>query len=158
MNNNKKVTRREPMAFKRVTVAMARRHYLKNPNIPMKMITAQDFDTYGYNKDAKPDYAVIFDGDLIETPFVKDKNAASCCNLNPKKDIIHKNWLKNPKNTGPYKRGQTPKSFYYLSGKTTFFPSEDWKNPINTQVQICSKPLNVLSTDCLDAVDCWVKK
>lgn len=66
------------------------------------------------------------------------------------KEIIY-NWFEKNKN-GPYKLNDKNKSlniFYYLSG------IQDNKY---IEYQICSGPLNVLSSDCLDSVNCWIKK
>lgn len=74
-----------------------------------------------------PDY-FIPSGNLI----IKDKD---------KQSVLH-NWIQNE--IEPYLKEDTQS--FYLSGKV----NKDEK------LQICSDPLNILSYDCLDAINLWV--
>ena len=67
---------------------------------------------------------------------------------------VIKNWLSNSI-SGPYKskdKGKGSNIFYYLTG---YYKSEDDKDRY-TELQICSGPFNVLSTDCLDEVNVYI--
>lgn len=66
---------------------------------------------------------------------------------------IIENWL-SKSNSGPYSpkdKGKGSKDFYYLTG---YYKRKDRDE--HTQMQVCSGPLNVLSTDCLDEVNCYI--
>jgi hypothetical protein len=74
---------------------------------------------------------------------------------NNKKTIIEK-WLqdKKLKPIGPYKRKGETKPYYYLECIKTH---GEKGIPEVIHMQICAGPLNVLSEDCMDEVNCWIK-
>ncbi len=59
--------------------------------------------------------------------------------------------IKNFDVSGPYHSTASQATFYYLDAQTTYpHISPDG-------FQVCSRPLNVISLDCLDSVHCWVE-
>jgi len=136
-----------------ITVEDARFYYAHN--IP---IACASFQTYGGldENDKIPtlenynqlEYNIILDGSL------KIKNRGTCdsfesCQAEYEKgenSEIIENWLSSTKD-GPYYKGIADNNLYYLG----------IKNEIegNKWIQICSKPFNVLSSDCVDEVQYW---
>lgn len=127
--------------YKRLSVAEVRKKYWNGrtkTGKKIKITVGQDMDTYGQIKDTEIIYFTP-DGNLFEH--------------GPRGDILHKDWLTKSRG-GPYKKNDSNKSrstFYYLTGKLV----AGWDS---NQLQICSGPLNKLSTDCLDEVGCWVRR
>ena len=119
---------------KRLSVAQVRSNYWdrkRKRGKKIKIKTGQDLNTYGTY------VATIYfvpDGDLVE-----ERGGTY---------ILHEDWLSSSR-SGPYKRNEKSRSFFYLTGKVQNKPY---------RLQICSRPLNVLSEDCLDAIDCWVER
>ena len=65
---------------------------------------------------------------------------------------IHLNWL-DTSTTGPYKKTQTGKcsNYYYLPGYIV-----GNKKELYTEFQICSGPLNAISSNCISEVNYYV--
>lgn len=73
--------------------------------------------------------------------------------INKIKQTLHKNWLQNYKD-GPYKSSDNTNTFYYLLGFHKY--NDDSKFKL-TYLQICSKPLNYVSDNCIN-ISNWVEK
>ena len=125
--------------LRQATVQDARKHYLQGT--PLQYFYFQTFggkmedDEEPYTESRTGFNTFTFDGNL------------ELVNENGSK--ITPNWLFSAQN-GPYFPDDTPEqkeTIYYLGG----MDSEGWD-----RIQICSDPLNTLSTDCLDEVGVWV--
>ena len=62
------------------------------------------------------------------------------------------NWL-STSTSGPYSRTGASNDYYYLSGT-----ENRGGNMSYVEYQICSKPINTLSMDCMDNIGVYVKK
>ena len=76
-------------------------------------------------------------------------------NMKTKKKKIWNDWLTSS-TWGPYQKSDENKGclddFYYLGGT---FVNDSQREGL---LQICSRPLNVVSEDCMDEVHCWIKR
>ncbi len=132
---------------KLLTVESVKKNYWNKKTKKGAEIHYYSFQSYGgkiNNKPPKvaPDSFEIFipDGSLKHTVDGKEK--------------IIKDWL-SKSTVGPYKKkdaGKGQPDFYYLGGWRIYSKKREkyW-------AQICSGPLNVVSEDCLDEVNWWVK-
>jgi len=100
--------------------------------------------------------AFIADGSLVEIHETSaSKRGSGMINTFGKKRV-KKNWLAG-KEPGPYKQCLRT-TYYFLGGKIALDLPRDVKDYAFYELQVCARPMNALSTDCLDSVDCWVKK
>lgn len=140
----------EGIAIKVLTVEEARNHFVKDPKNPLKMLTTQELDRL---KSADIDKeAFIFNGDLRQETQETDGTRYWSST------IIHKNWLGDMKNTGPYTASSEDDSMYYLEGKFTYDINATPVIWYDFALQICKLPLNIVSTDCVDDIHCWIHK
>ena len=126
--------------LRQATVADARNCYLNN--IPLKCCFFQSYRGLDINGEIPTingmkdlDTTIQFDGSL------KFKHSRT------KHDGVINDWLRSDGN-GPYKPDSKGDYYYYLGCKAHPYEFE--------QVQICSRPLNVLSTSCIDEVNIWI--
>jgi len=135
------------MRIKRLTIDLIREKYWdysKNKGKPIKIYTGQDLD--GHVPDGTPPQTAIFDGTLI--------HCGVCKHHKPAKWTIP-NWIPS-REPGPYlpeDEGQSLPDFYYLPATTNVLGV----NMEYYEFQVCSGPLNAISTDCLDEVGVWIK-
>lgn len=127
------------------TVSDARDYYLKG-----KTILFRSFQTYN-EKDEKDDNGnnpSIAPNEELYSSFILDGSLKWKLLKDQTWGIIH-NWL-SENNNGPYyfHSNDSQPIFYYLGG----YHSEEGYS----WLQICSDPLNVLSSDCLDGVHVWI--
>lgn len=141
-------------------------------SIPLKLLTVNQVRTKYWNKDKKAGKKInyycfqTYDGKDIDGNRPKISGNTKPNVFIPDGTLIHHNsktgqktiindWLSQSK-SGPYKRNDKSKGlndFYYLRGYCRNGNKKEKKC-----LQICSGPLNALSEDCLDEVNCWVKK
>ena len=140
--------------YKRLTVAMMRRHYKSNPGQPIFFVANQEFRRRAWHDD---NMAFIADGSLVEIHETSASKRGSSGMINTfGKKRVKKNWLAG-KEPGPYKQCLRT-TYYFLGGKIALDLPRDVKDYAPYELQVCARPMNALSTDCLDSVDCWVKK
>ena len=137
-----KVTK--PIQYRLLTVQDVRDRYRKG--VPIQFGTMQTFDAELGQTCSNVDLCATFvpDGTLHhENPHTG------------KREII-RDWLRTSTD-GPYTLADSRNKhgsldFYYLGGtRTGCNEGED------ERLQVCSSPLNVLSEDCLDEINCWIK-
>jgi hypothetical protein len=85
--------------------------------------------------------------------FIPDGNMRTRDSKSNRSWITH-DWLSKSRD-GPYYSTSSSSVFHYLTGTFTVHGPSD-TDPGPGELQICSNPLNGLSTDCLDEVHCWV--
>jgi len=142
--------RTKPRLLTLLTVEMVKTQYWKTGK-PIKFYPIQ---TYG-SKDINDNPVTNFNenGDPHELMvFVLDGTLHHVNRTAGIRELIP-DWLSTA--TGPYREEDREKSlpdFYSLGGHYVYANGEIEKS----NLQICSGPLNVLSTDCLDEVNVWV--
>lgn len=130
--------------LKLITVDDARFYY--NHCIP---IVCKSFQTFG-GKDENGKYPHIKNYDELDaTLFLNGSLKEVVRTEKGSKHKIIKNWLSKTKE-GPYFEGIRNDALYYL-GIDSPIDEQSW-------VQICSGPMNCLSTDCLDECNYWQLK
>ena len=144
------------VTFRLLTVNRVQSHFIKHPDKPLKMFTTQDLeDLPKIDPDGIDVQAFIFNGNLRqETQETRETNEGIRYSWNT---VIHKGWLGNENNTGPYTKNSQDESMYYLEGKFTYNVND---NPIDWEemsLQICSVPLNIVSINCVNGFHCWVR-
>ena len=128
--------------LKRVTVDSIREKYwdpVTKTGKPVTMYTIQDYDEQPDSH--KEEITFVPDGSLIHKRGDEKKK--------------YDDWL-STELSGPYHEsdlGKSLKDYYYLGGYT-ITP----KGKYEYNLQICTKPVNILSDDCLDAVDAWTPR
>jgi len=132
------------MSLERLTIDIIRAEYW-DPTFkigkPVYLYAIQD-----YTGESTSDYESLI--------FIPD---GSMIHENKRLGIHHRydDWL-SYNSSGPYTESDLGKSlddFYYLSGRIKGLLGNDFE-PYN--LQICTRPLNILSTDCMNAIDCWI--
>jgi hypothetical protein len=113
---------------------------------PINCWEFQSFDGLDENNNV-PNVQTVKPNSITPTGLLKHRNIKT-----GKVEIID-NWL-GCKKGGPYKKSDIGKSlpdFYYLGFIYKGSDKITW-------LQVCSRPLNVISTDCMDEVNVWVLK
>ena len=142
----------KPINYKKLTINDIRKNYWdKNKKIgkPIKYYSVQTYDdVFLVSEDEKIPF--------FETPeiFIPDGTLYHINRKTNNKQTIT-DWLSLNHN-GPYKKEDEQKNglsdFYYLGGTFVY-----GRKKVKGCLQICSRPLNVVSTDCLDEVHCWIE-
>ena len=137
--------------YKKLDIVTVRKDYWKKSTKyvdgrgkPIEFYAIQDFQHPNQVKGEKDIF--IPDGSLIKF------------NTKTNKRTVTEDWLSTGKG-GPYKKSDVGKSMsdlYYLGGLLKRAYSDDYYE--KSGLQVCSRPLNVLSDDCLDDVNIWIKK
>ena len=147
--------------YKLLTVAEVRKKYWDKKKKEGKLIKfhdAQDFKTRFKNMkniSEKGMSSFIPDGSIDKAEIHGEGYG-----MKLKRRVAIPNWLSTHK-SGPYKRkcgGKNCvrcKSAYFINGQIKFSYDKKFHQ---WGLQICSDPVNVVSTDCLDNCLCYVKK
>ena len=143
----------KPVNYKKLTVNDVRKNYWDKNKKSGKPIKYYSVQTYG-------DVFVLDENQQIPffgTPeiFIPD-GTLHHTNMKTKQKQTIIDWLSFSHN-GPYKKEDEQKNglsdFYFLGG-TFVYGQKKQKG----HLQICSRPLNVVSDDCLDELHCWIRK
>jgi hypothetical protein len=136
--------------LKQLTVAEIRKKYWDAKTgigSPIKCYLFQSYDGKDINNNA-PTVGKKKSHTIIPLGILMHKNKKTkVCKITP-------DWLSTG-SSGPYKKkdeGKSQHDFYYLG-----FTMNSIKGKIYW-LQVCSGPLNVISSDCLDEVNFWVTK
>ena len=139
--------------------------------VPLKLLTVNTIRTLYWDKETNQGYPIHYwnaqtdggrDDDGNKPPRAKPEHISHV--FIPNGNLIHVNaqeniheviedWLSSSR-SGPYKRVDTGQGcrpdYYYLTGFLNDEPDQC--------LQICSKPLNILSTNCINCTHCWIPK
>lgn len=126
------------MLLRPCTVDDARQYYARRE--PIRFMSMQ---TYG-GKDDKGEIPSVQSLADLSTTFMLDGNLKW---RHGQTEGIIADWLTLSKD-GPYYQSKNQSVFYYLSGNHSEY-GYYW-------MQICSRPLNVLSQNCMDEVHVWI--
>ena len=131
-----------------LTINIIRNNYWDNKRQKGKPIKYYTFQSFG-GKD--------IDGKPLSSKNRKAYIMVPTGNLIHGCKTIH-GWLadKQMQPIGPYKSTGPKANFYYLEGILTHSNGKKIQ-PELIYLQVCSGPLNGLSEDCLDEVNCWIK-
>ena len=161
---NKNFWKLRKISLKRVTVDLIRERYwdpITRQGRPISMYAIQDYEGGPVESG---EITFIPDGTLIHKNFkLKIKKVYPDWLSIRKSDPHTESYGKSGPHTksygkyGPYAESDYGKSlndFYYLGGRIKGLIGKGF---YLYALQICTKPINILSTDCLDAVDVWVR-
>lgn len=136
--------------YRLLTVEEVRRRYWNPVTKKGRPIHFSSIQTFGEGPDPKIELGL----DEVYVPngtLIQERTQSATKSGRHLRQTILLDWLSGPA-VGPYTSRKSSETFYYYGGDYV----QGNQGAAGAVLQICSDPLNALSTDCLDEVNCWV--